>query len=344
MAYQGAFLCGVSSPAMAALLQRYYIGLMRSEAQMAALKSLMDAFEEAGIDYMPVKGVILKPLYPKPELRSMGDADILIRLEQYDRIVPIMETLGYQFKKETDHELVWISDRLNVELHKRLIPSYNLDYAGYYGDGWQLAKQRKGCRFEMGEEDTFVYLFSHYAKHYRDGGIGCRHVADLWLWRRTHPHMDEAYIGQEMKKLGLEAFYGNTLRLLGMWFGDGPADDIVEFMTEYIFASGNFGMLENRVLSRGLKTMKQKQSLRGEWFRQLMVGLFPGLVFMKKQYPVLEKCPWLLPLFWLVRVFDKLLFQRKKPEYLRRSLSVFREENLDAHRKALRYVGLDYRF
>jgi hypothetical protein len=115
-------------------------------------------------------------------------------------------------------------------------------------------------------------------------------------------------------------------------------------MTEYIFASGNFGMLENRVLSRGLKTMKQKQSLRGEWFRQLMVGLFPGLVFMKKQYPVLEKCPWLLPLFWLVRVFDKLLFQRKKPEYLRRSLSVFREENLDAHQKALRYVGLDYRF
>jgi hypothetical protein len=344
MAYQGAFLCGVSSPVMASLLQRYYIGLMRSEAQMAALKSLMDAFEEAGIDYMPVKGVILKPLYPKPELRSMGDADILIRLEQYDRIVPIMEALGYQFKKETDHELVWISDRLNVELHKRLIPSYNLDYAGYYGDGWQLAKQRKGCRFEMGEEDTFVYLFSHYAKHYRDGGIGCRHVADLWLWRRTHPHMDEAYIGQEMKKLGLEAFYGNTLRLLGMWFGDGPADDIVEFMTEYIFASGNFGMLENRVLSRGLKTMKQKQSLRGEWFRQLMVGLFPGLVFMKKQYPVLEKCPWLLPLFWLVRVFDKLLFQRKKPEYLRRSLSVFREENLDAHQKALRYVGLDYRF
>ena len=344
MAYQGAFLCGVSSPVMASLLQRYYIGLMRSEAQMAALKSLMDAFEEAGIDYMPVKGVILKPLYPKPELRSMGDADILIRLEQYDRIVPIMEALGYQFKKETDHELVWISDRLNVELHKRLIPSYNLDYAGYYGDGWQLAKQRKGCRFEMGEEDTFVYLFSHYAKHYRDGGIGCRHVADLWLWRRTHPHMDEAYIGQEMKKLGLEAFYGNTLRLLGMWFGDGPADDIVEFMTEYIFASGNFGMLENRVLSRGLKTMKQKQSLRGEWFRQLMVGLFPGLVFMKKQYPVLEKCPWLLPLFWLVRVFDKLLFQRKKPEYLRRSLTVFREENLDAHQKALRYVGLDYRF
>ena len=346
MAYQGAFLCGIPSgeSAMAALLQRYYIGLMRSEAQMAALKSLMDAFEEAGIDYMPVKGVILKPLYPKPELRSMGDADILIRLEQYDRIVPIMEALGYQFKKETDHELVWISDRLNVELHKRLIPSYNLDYAGYYGDGWQLAKQRKGCQFEMGEEDTFVYLFSHYAKHYRDGGIGCRHVADLWLWRRTHPHMDEAYIGQEIKKLGLEAFYGNTLRLLGMWFGDGPADDIVEFMTEYIFASGNFGMLENRVLSRGLKTMKQKQSLRGEWFRQLIVGLFPGLTFMKKQYPVLEKCPWLLPLFWLVRVFDKLLFQRKKPEYLRRSLSVFREENLDAHQKALRYVGLDYRF
>ena len=274
----------------------------------------------------------------------MGDADVLIRMEQYDRIIPIMESQGYQFKEETDHELPWRSKALLVELHKRLIPSYNRDYYAYYGEGWQLGKTHRGHRYVMNDEDTFVYLFSHYAKHYRDGGIGCRHVTDLWVWSRSHPDMDESYIRKEMETLQLDMFYDNTLRLLAVWFQDALADERAEFMTDYIFASGNFGLLENRVLSKGLKTMKHKRSVRGEWFRQLMVGLFPGLAFMRKQYPLLAKCPWLLPLFWVIRVFDKLLFQRKKPEYLRRSLAVFKEENLDAHQRALQYVGLDYHF
>ena len=54
--------------------------------------------------------------------------DILIRPEQYDRIVPILEQLNFREKNETDHELVWIHDDLYLELHKRLIPSYNKDF------------------------------------------------------------------------------------------------------------------------------------------------------------------------------------------------------------------------
>lgn len=39
------------------------------------------AFDAGGIDYMPLKGSILKDLYPRHEMRMMGDADILIRME-----------------------------------------------------------------------------------------------------------------------------------------------------------------------------------------------------------------------------------------------------------------------
>ena len=39
--------------------------------------------EENGIDYLPLKGYNLKKLYPKPELRTMGDADVLIRLADF---------------------------------------------------------------------------------------------------------------------------------------------------------------------------------------------------------------------------------------------------------------------
>lgn len=344
--YQGAFLCGIpkTDPAMGKLFGFYCKGLMQSERQMAAAAAVFKAFEENGIDYMPLKGVNMKACYPKPELRSMGDADVLIRMEQYEKIVPIMESLGFQFKEETDHELPWRSKDLYLELHKRLIPSYNLDYYAYYGDGWQLGKVKNGCRYSMTAEDAYIYIFSHYAKHYRDGGIGCRHVTDLWVWRRANPGMDQAYIRAELEKLQLEVFHDNTLRLLNVWFGDAPPDEMTDFITDYIFVSGNFGLLENRTLSFGVKTMKNARSAKWEWVKQLWGSLFPGHDIIDKQYPILVKHPWLLPVFWVIRLFDKLLFQRAVVERRKRSLKVFNQENIDSHQKALQYVGLDYNF
>ena len=95
--YEGAVNCGVEQtlPQMQLLFRNYCKNLVVSEGQMHAINKLCGAFEGANIDYIPVKGCNMKPRYPKPELRAMGDADILIKLEQYDRIYPIMKELGY---------------------------------------------------------------------------------------------------------------------------------------------------------------------------------------------------------------------------------------------------------
>ena len=94
-----------------------------SQNQLYALDCIYKAFDENGIDYMPLKGACLKLIYPQPELRLMGDADILIRYEQYGKIRPIMTALGFNEVLESDHELVWDKKGiLHAELHKRLIP------------------------------------------------------------------------------------------------------------------------------------------------------------------------------------------------------------------------------
>lgn len=346
LCYQGAFLCGIprNDKTMGVLFHHYCMALMHSEGQMLTLKKVFQAFEAHGIDYMPLKGAILKPLYPKPEMRPMGDADVLIRMEQYERIIPIMEALDFHFAEETDHELPWKSKTLYVELHKRLIPSYNQDYHAYYGNGWQMAKHRDGCCYAMADEDAFVYIFSHYAKHYRDGGIGCRHVTDLWVWRRAHPHMDEDYILEELKKLRLKTFYENTLHLLDVWFANAEPNPVTEWMTDYIFLSGNFGIAENHALSGGVKTMTNASSKKREWLKQLWCSLFPGREIMQMQYPVLKKYPWLMPLLWPVRLVRKLLFDRSAVEIRKRHLRALAVGDLEAFRESLQYVGLEFHF
>ena len=54
--------------------------------QQLELENVMAHFEKEGIDYVPLKGWIIKNLYPKPDMRSMCDVDILIRDEDKKKI------------------------------------------------------------------------------------------------------------------------------------------------------------------------------------------------------------------------------------------------------------------
>ena len=344
LVYEGASLCGVESPVMAKLFQGYCRAVQISEGQMRELGRIFRAFEEAQIDYMPLKGCRMKHLYPKPELRMMGDADVLIRMEQYDRIVPIMEGLGFEAKYESDHELVWQSQNLFLELHKWVIPSYNTDYFAYFGDGWRLAKEHDGHYYRMTPEDEWIYELTHFAKHFRDGGIGCRHVLDLWIYRRSHPDMDESRIEQALAALGLLDFHQNVCRLARHWFEDGPADEVVELMAQYIMASGSWGQMEQHVRSLAIRDQQKSGMAVNGKLVYLWQHLFPPAWMLKEKYTILKKAPWMLPVVWLVRPFYKLLFERKSLERRKKEMDALDKDALETHHKMLQKMGIDYRF
>jgi hypothetical protein len=252
--------------------------------------------------------------------------------------------LGYQPGLESDHEYVWNAPDLYLELHKRLIPSYNADYYAYYGDGWQLAKHREGFCYTMTREDTFIYLFTHFAKHYRDGGIGCRHVLDLWVYLRAYPDLDMTYIRGELEKLKIGTFYENVRRLLDAWFEDGKMDDRLELMNAFIFDSGSWGKRKNHVLSAEVKSRKAAGSARGGRIRSVCRLLFPAARDMVFQYPILENAPWLLPVMWPVRWVKVILFRRSKLRMVQREFRAATTEKVDEFQWALNEVGLDFNF
>lgn len=346
LAYEGAVLCGVdrSGETMKQLFPAYCRALVISEGQMAAAERLFAAFEEQGIEYMPLKGCKMKALYPKHELRTMGDVDVLIRLEQYDRIAVIMKQLGYEMQAESDHELVWKSPKLLVELHKRLIPSYNKDFYAYFGDGWQLAGKKTGTRWEMEPEDEFVYLFTHFAKHFRDGGIGCRHVLDLWVWLRHHPGLDLGRVEAELETLRLRDFYRNIDELMEAWFADGPENDRTRVITDYIFASGSWGDLQTKRLSIGVRDAQHTGSAAEGKLRYVWRLLFPNRTTMGILYPAVKKAPWLMPFAWLWRLVGKLFVRTSPLSHHGREMALLTQDNLDQRRQLLDYMGIGYHF
>lgn len=349
LAYTGAVLCGIpkTDETMGKLFAVYIKQMLRSEAQMAEVERLTKAFDEHDIDYLPLKGINLKKLYPKPELRQMGDADILIKEEQYGKIQSLMSTLGFTFKYESDHELVWTTEKLMLELHKHLIPSYNKDYYEYYAKGWQLAcaadAEPSARHTFKSHEDEFIFLFTHFAKHYRDGGIGLRHVTDLWVFKNAYPKMDEAYITEILIKLQLQEFYKNICNLVSVWFIDRSPNAMTAFISEYIFSNGNWGDFDTHLLSAIVKeTQTKSEHQKYSKARYMLHRAFPNKEFMISYFPFIEKCSCIYPVFWPVRHVHALLFKRKN---IKRQLKTYSStDKIESFRDSLDYVGLKFNF
>lgn len=346
MVYYGAFHSGFDahSPEMQTLFVEVCRAVSVNENQTYALKALYAAFEKNGIDYMPIKGALIKALYPIPEMRYMSDADILIRVEQYERIQPVVEALGYQCKLESDHELTWYTPALYLELHKRLIPSYNTDYYAYFGDGWQLAEQKQDSHcYEMTNEDHFIFLFTHFAKHYRDGGIGIKHLIDLWLFR-NNMQLDEQYLIKKFKQLQLNEFYHNILDVMAVWFDGAPSTERTDYITDIIFKSGAYGTYEAHILSGGLRQAKASGSAQSVQKKSLQRALFLPYKDMCNRYPILNKLPVLLPAMWCVRWFTAVFFRKKNIAQQSKNIKLLSAENIENYQQALHYVGLDFNF
>lgn len=342
--YPGAINCGISPKTE--LMQKYQVHYFRhlvtSDRQMKAVKQLCDAFEENGIDYMLLKGCNMKKLYPKPEMRSMGDADVLIRLEQYDKIRPIMLSLQYKNTKESVYDYVWQTPELYLELHKRLYAPSQTLLCDYFGVGWEKAEPAQGHQFCMPREVEFAYIFSHMAKHFRICGIGVRHFIDLYVFRQAYPDMDEKRIERIMKKLHMQDFYRNVTRTLEVWFEGRQPDEVTEMITDYTFASGSFGTMENKLYYQELTKAEQKKKVRNTRFRSLVDALFPPLRLMQASYYILFKFPILLPIFWPVRWVDVLIHRRQNISRKLHLVGQMSDEKLMRRERAMNMMGMNF--
>lgn len=345
--YQGAYNSGAtrSIKEMNTAFSLICQNVMVSEAQMYELEQIESAFENNQISYMPLKGSRLKKIYPSMDMRSMTDMDILIKVEQYESIRPIMQELGFNEYLESDHEFIWTKGKVTVELHKRLIPSYNNDYNAYFGEGWDRAHlaQDSACRYELAKEDEFIYLFTHLCKHYRDSGIGIKHFLDIWVYKNTNKELDEAYLEAEFKKLKVYDFYQNVLQTLAVWFDGAPETEKTEFITGFVFSSGSFGRKEISILSAALKKQKNGKTVKEMKADRIRRAIFVPWDVMCSLYPVLKKVPVLLPFIWVYHCCARL-FNRKKWQNYNKEQQIIKEDKIETYHQALNYVGLDYNF
>ena len=83
------------------------------------LKKLCMIFDEICIPYLPLKGSVIRDLYPEPYLRTSCDIDILIKEEDLTKAIDVLvQKHGYKNGKKNEYDYSLFSpNNIHIELH-----------------------------------------------------------------------------------------------------------------------------------------------------------------------------------------------------------------------------------
>lgn len=296
--------------------QQYDIAIYRCIKRDMAIKQLQAALEQKGLPFVLLKGAYVMQLYPEAWMRTSSDIDVLVKQDDYQTAAATLQAAGFEKVLETAHDCSFSSpDKYHIELHYTLIEDNRLPKASEVLEKvWQNTNHSEGRSEAMLNDEMFYfYHIAHMAKHFKDGGCGVRSFADVWLLNHTIP-FDRARREEYLRDGGLSAFATQSERLAEQWFSKADAAAESLAFEEFVIRGGLYGSAEHNVIVR-----KQQASNRvAFYFRRF----FPPFSRMKFGYPVLQKCPLLLPFCWVLR-WLKLL----KPSYRKHALNEIKIES-----------------
>ena len=219
--------------------------------------AVLQKLEEAGIWHMPLKGSVLKDLYPMPGMRQMSDVDILYDASRTEDLRIIMKGFGFYTDKNSGssiHDHYFKPPVCNFEMHQVLFgPGHDERFIEYYQDvkNRLLPDEGLAYRYHFTNEDFYIYMIAHEYKHYSSGGTGLRSLLDTYVFcRQMGKKLDWGYITGELYKLDIADFEEQN-RSLALHLFEGKAlTEQDRAMLDYIVSSGTYGTVQNRVRNK----------------------------------------------------------------------------------------------
>lgn len=253
-------------------------------------------FKIGGIPFVPLKGTLVRDLYPEPWLRHSCDVDLLIREEDLEKAVHILTGAGFQTKNKKDyHDVSLFYGGAHLELHFNICENIpRIDSA--LSQVWKHTV--KISDYEYHETGAFFlyHAVAHLLYHFVRGGCSLKQFLDIWLLRQKG-EFDEEELKQLLSTGKLERFYEIICEVSDIWFGGKKQTELSRKIEEQVM---NKGLAGARRLSDSINIM-----LEGGIRKHVLRSVFLPMREMKWIYPALEKHPFLLPHYYWKRIVQK---------------------------------------
>lgn len=268
------------------------------------LKLIENELQKLGIKYMLLKGARIRNFYPKQIMRQMGDFDIMYDIADQEKLVKMMTQRGYELTSDGGN-----SDDFNkkpfytFEFHHDLFK----DVYGFCPDFsyvWERAEaDENGICHKMTIEDLYLHSLAHMYKHFVFGGFGIRFIIDNYLIiKQFGSSLDEEYISMRIEEMKLQDFR-KTVDEFSLSFFEGElSEEQIAFAKERLLVGVYGSHIENvEEIYKRFQNENGKKSI----FGFVLQRIFPSKNQMLSNYPALKDKPYLLPLYYIIRIFTK---------------------------------------
>ena len=274
--------------------QAHFVRMLHDQDEVVRL------FAEHEIPFVILKGTAAAIYYPEPSLRAMGDIDLLVQKDCFERAVDLLNAEGYRQGHSIARHIEFFKAGTEYELHDHYELSNKLSKPSPFEDQFQSEMNSVyGTWFPMlSVNENGLVLLSHAAHHLREGRLGLRHVVD-WMMYVHHHLNDEVWFGEFrdlVREYGLETFAITLTFLCHEWLGlpdpitwDQNANrKIAEELLDSVLAHGNFGRKKGN--AQRVETVSANIQRRG-LFRSLQSS---GMTHWKaaKKYRFLRPFAW----------------------------------------------------
>ena len=267
------------------------------EAMDRVFAEIIKALSEACIPFLPLKGIVIRKLYPKPWMRLSGDIDILIHPEDRPRVIEALSQIpGMQFKAFCGVDHFTSVDSITIDVSNMLHgPSAIDSHGALMADIWDHASPsaETPALYVLSDAMLYTHAVNHMAKHLKTGGCGINHLMDLWVLNHRIPVDAEKKSARLalIKEKHLEKIAEELEKISEKWFSatNTPVDTELE---EYILSGAAHG------------TQKAKVSVNRKGLskaRYMLNRFFVPYGYLKILFPQIEGKRWLTPFYEVYR-------------------------------------------
>ena len=279
------------------------LSVYRHEKMTLYLTELSKLFENNNIEYIPLKGAIIKNLYNTPHFRTSCDIDILIKEENLEKAISLIkDTFEILSIKKIAHDVsIYLEKDIHLELHFSLLELHKT-HDRVVENPWKHIKESQTLKKEFTNEFFVAYFITHMAHHFLQGGCGIKPFIDLYIINKKMPY-DKEKMYNILKVGNLTKFADVMFDIAEIWFGNGKHNDLTLQIEEFIFSGGVYGSKEQSVELNNASGGKGKFILKRIFmpYKNLCVG-----------FPILKKVPILYPFCLVIRWFQALFSKRIK--------------------------------
>lgn len=299
-------------------LQERNMAVYRYEQMQYEFEQICDTLEKAKIPFIPLKGAVLRSLYPEPWMRTSCDIDILVHENDLENVVEMLKgNLGYTCDPKKSHDMqMYAPNGVHLELHYTLIENDILPKANMIlSDIWAYTtEERDGvAQKKLTDEAFYFYHIAHMAKHFLFGGCGVKPFLDMWILNHSALiKFDKVKRNDMLSKGGLLKFSEEMEKLSEVWFGQAEYTETIRKIGTYVLQGGVYGTVQNSV---AVQQVKKGGKIKYIWSRVWM-----PYDTLKFRYPSLQRHKWLFPFYQVRRWFH--LFSRDKAKQSVRELSM----------------------